>query len=415
MSGWLVRGRLVLDRNLLAVVAALAVLALVGGVLTYGAHVDPGTETELIEESSWSSTGEYTHQATVAVDTPVFARGEVLRNRASYFATVTPVLNGSLVYGYQATDGGEMEITANQTLVLRSVSEPDGPGGGSGQSEVVEYWRLEEPLGSGGATAVTPGERVRVPFEFNVTDAIVRIEAIEETLGGTPGETEIAVRSDVTITGTRNANPVDATRQYDMRISADGNVYRVEGAEPQQESGQQVREETVEASSGPLVALGAPLLLLVSLLGCLGLAVGRWRGTFAVSDAERTWLAYTSTYREFEDWISRGRVPDEALTGPAVSLDTLEGLIDVAIDSNRRVLEDRSRGICVVLLDDAVYTYEIPAAVVSGDRADPLATPPEPAGVIEDLGARSGDGEPPADESTPADASTADDDDRSES
>jgi len=403
MSRWFVRGRLVLGRNLVPVVAALAVLALVGGVLTYGAHVDPGTETELIEEASWSSTGEYTHQAAVTVDTPVFDRGEVLRNRASYFAAVTPVLNGSFVYAYQATDGGELQVTANQTLVLRSVSEPDGPGGGSEQSETVEYWRLEEPLGSAEASA-TPGERVRVPFEFNVTRAIVRLETIEETLGGTPGETEIAVRSDVSITGTRNGEPVDVTRQYDMQINANGNVYSVEEAGPQQESGQQFREETVEASSGPLLAVGAPLLLLVSLVGCLGLAVGRWRGTFAVSDAERTWLAYTSTYREFEDWISTGRIPDGALTGPAVSLDTLEGLVDVAIDSNRRVLEDRSRGICVVLLDDAVYTYEIPAAVVSGDRTDPLATPPEPAGTTDGPATR------PEGGSAPADAEAADDD-----
>jgi len=358
MNERIVRARAFLDRHTGTIVAVLVVCALLGGYLTYGTHIDPGVETETIEESSWSSSGQYSHQARVTMNTPVFDRGDVLRDRPSYFNSVTPILNGTLRYAYEATEGGELRVEAEHALVLRSVSDADG-------EESVEYWRIEEPLGSATAESVGPADTVRAPFRLNVTATGLRLDAIEEDLGGTPGQTEILVQSDVTITGTRNGANVDRTRTYEMRIDPEGNVYSVEGDEAQTDSGSQTRDVSVEATYGPVRGIGAPLLVLVSLIGCLGLAVGRWQGIVDVTETEREWLEYAASSREYEEWISRGRIPDEALAGPRISVETLDGLVDVAIDSNRRVLEDRDRGVCVALVDGLAYTYNVPPAVRS--------------------------------------------------
>lgn len=388
MSRWVVRARLFLGNNLGAAVGVLVILALAGGFLAYPAHVDPGTDTERVEESSWSSTGQYAHQASVTVGTTVFDRGDVLRNRASYFAAITPTLNGTFVYEYRATDGGDLRVAADQTLVVRSVAET---GSGTQSGETVEYWRLEEPLGSRTVESVAPDDSARVPFSVNVSRITGRVEAIEEELGGTPGQTEVVVRSDVRISGTRNGQEVDTARSYRMQIDADTNVYSVDGTDPETESGQQFREVTVEATYGPLRTIGGPLLVLVSLAGLLGLAVGRYLETFTLTDAERAWLDYASTHDEFEDWISTGRVPAELLDGPQVDVETLDGLVDVAIDSSRRVIEDRDRGLCVIILDEVVYSYEIPPGVLSESRSDPLATPPERSADVDGGADESGD------------------------
>jgi hypothetical protein len=374
------------------IVVALLAVALVGAYFSYAPHVDPGTETEVVEDARWSSSGQYSHQATVLRNTPVFASGTVLRNRGSYFARVSPILNGTFVYQYDATDGGDLQVNTTTAVVLRSVKQSDG-------EEQVEYWRLEEPLGSRSAESVGPGGSVGVSFSMNVSAMNNRLSRIDEQLGGTPGNKEIVVESRVGVTGTRNGRPVNQQRVYEMRIDAGGNVYSMSNAGPQTNSGVLTSEVTVEATYGPLRSLGAPILSLLALLTCLGLAVGWYLDAFVVTDGEQTWLAYTESHREFDDWITTGRLPEEMLSAPRSPVDSLDGLVDIAIDSNRRVIEDRDRGLCGVFVDDVLYTYEIPAVVRSADRSDSLAADHETDG---ELGSPVADG---ADEIQPADDS----------
>ena len=359
MDRWSVRLRMFLSEYFVVLVVALLALTLVGAYLAYPPHVDPGTEVETVEDARWSSTGQYSHQATVQRDTEVFEVGTVLRNRGSYFERVTPVLNGSFFYRYEATDGGDLQTNTTLLLVLRSVGD---------EGEQV-YWRLAEPVGSTSATSLSPGDTVRASFSTNVSAMTDRLSAVDEQLGGTPGTKELVLQSQVNLSGTRNGEVVDRQRVYEMRVDSQGNVYSVENAGPQTDSGVLTSEKIVTASYGPLRSVGGPLLALLSLLGCLALAVGRYRGAFAVTDADRTWLDYTESRREFEEWITTGRLPEEMLSAPRVPVDSLSGLVDVAIDSNRRVLEDRDRGLCGVFVDEVLYVYEIPTAV----RTDPLA------------------------------------------
>ena len=366
MDRWSVRLRMLLSEYFVILVVALLALTLVGAYLAYPPHVDPGTEVETVEDARWSSTGQYSHQATVQRDTEVFEAGTVLRNRGSYFERVTPVLNGSFFYRYEATDGGDLQANTTLLLVLRSVGD---------EGEQV-YWRLAEPVGSTSATSLSPGDTVRASFSTNVSAMTDRLSAVDEQLGGTPGTKELVLQSQVNLSGTRNSEVVDRQRVYEMRVDSQGNVYSVENAGPQTDSGVLTSDEVVTASYGPLRSVGGPLLAVLSLLGCLALAVGRYRGAYGVTDADRTWLDYTETRREFEEWITAGRLPEEMLSAPRVPVDSLSGLVDVAIDSNRRVLEDRDRDLCGVFVDEVLYVYEIPTAVRTVDRTDPLAAAP---------------------------------------
>ena len=358
MSTWLGRTRLLLSDNLQYILAILVIAALFGAFLAYTPYLNPGTEVEEFEESSWSSTAAFGHEATVTEQTAVFDEGEVLTDRSSYLESVAPRLNGTFRYDYEASSGGSLDVTTDLSLVLRSADEE------------TEYWREQSLLSSVTEESVSPGQETIAFFSVNVTALNERIDEIEEELDGTPGNTEIIVRAQLTLVGERNGLEIDEESTHDMTIESQGNVYTVGGTDPVTDSDQQFGQETVEASYSPLRTIGGPLLLVVSLGGIAGVAIGRYRGWFSVPEKRREWMAYQASRSEFGEWISHGTVPTELEDRTVIDVDSLEGLVDVAIDSDRRVIADQSRGVCVVVLEDAVYRYEPPAPPTDG--GDPL-------------------------------------------
>jgi len=96
------------------------------------------------------------------------------------------------------------------------------------------------------------------------------------------------------------------------------------------------------------------------------LGTARWRDWLAVTDRERVRTEFERTRDDFDEWISTARIPDADGRTP-VPTDSLVDLVDIAIDSDRRVLEDGHQ--YAVLVDSEIYTYTAPPAV------DPLSSP----------------------------------------
>ena len=392
METWSTKARLFVSDNIAYLLAGFVVVALLGAYLAYPPYADPGTETEKIEDSSWSSTAGFTHGAIVTEQTDLFDSGNVLSGRSAYLEAISPELNGTFRYQYRASAGGDLSTAANLTLVVRSVAD-EGP----------EYWREETPLASANESSLGPGEQIVVPYSLNVTAVNQRITEIEEQLGGTPGSTEIVVRSDLVLTGERNGSPVDTQTSHNMTILSQGNVYSIKGAGPVTDSGQQFRQETVDVSYGPLRTALGPLLVVISVLGILGLTVGRWLDWLSVSERERRWFGYQSTRAEYEEWVTGGAVPSEVDEKTTIDVQSLKGLIDVAIDSDRRVIADQSRNVCVVVLEDALYRFE-PPAPPEGTEEPLAASDAAPASVARPNGGQestAASGEPTADDDGP--------------
>jgi len=359
MGGTTRRLRVALAEHYTVALVAVLLVGAVGGSLVYTTHVDPGTTTETRQVSSWTSESEFGHRATVVNGSAAFETGTVLRNRTVYFRGATPRLNGSFRYGYTATDGGDLAVNATTMLVLRSV------GTRANGNETV-YWTVRRPLGQRAVESVGPGERVSVPFSVNVSAAQTEARRIDERLGGTPGEIELAVVARLDVTGTRNGQPVDTAGQHRLSIQPQQGVYRVRDPGPTQTSGEQTETVSVPVEYGPLRRLGGPLLLLASLAGLVGLVGGRRSGWLRLDDDERERLAYRRTRAEFDEWISTGRVRRALRDGQAIELDSLSGLVDVAIDTDSRVIEDREAGHCLVRDGDQWYRFEMPPNVTDG-------------------------------------------------
>lgn len=352
-----VRLRAALSDRFGALVGLLVVLALVGGAFAYTTHVEPGTHTEERTVSSWTSTAGYEHSATVTRENGVFSVGRTLSDRALYFDAITPTLDGALRYGYEATGDGELGVRSSSTLVVRAVGERD-------DREVV-YWRVSEPIGRPTSGTIAPGGQFSAPFTTNVSALKERVERIEAELGGSPGTPEARVLTRVRIKGSVNGESVSRSREFATTLTLDEEgTYRVLGDAETTRSTNTTERVVVENEYGALRRVGAPALLALSLLGLVGLVGARYTGRLTVTDAERERLAFDRARAEFDDWITPADV--DAPADP-VRVHTLEGLVDLAIDTDERVLEDPASERYYVL-DETAYAYEAPPPV--GPRSD---------------------------------------------
>jgi len=345
------------------VVIGLLIVGLVGGYVTYQVHVNPDTETETRLISSWESAGEFDHRATVINGTAAFEEGTVLRNRTAYFRTVSPRLNGSFSYRYNASNGGRLATTGSLAIVLRSVKDhPDG-------NQTV-FWRVERPLREVSVEALEPGETATVPFSVNVTARKQVADAVEEQLGDPPGTPQMHILARVGIEGTRNGEPVDRTRAYRLPIQFQQGVYQVSAAGPAVNSDRRTRTTSAPVQYGAVRTVGGPLLALLGLGSVLGTLVARRQGWLALAENERARHKFETDRAEFADWITTGHVPDELDDRPHVRVDSLEGLVDTAIDTDERVIEDPIGDRFLVISEAVTYEYD-PPVIPQGELLRP--------------------------------------------
>ncbi|MFC7138099.1 DUF5305 domain-containing protein [Halobaculum litoreum] len=336
------------------VLVACLVLAAVGGAGAYTAHVAPGTQTVERPTAEWSTTTAFDHSATVTRENPLFERGTVLAGREAYFTRITPVLNGSSRFSYDAPDGS-VDVTLETTLVVRSVDD-DG--------ETV-YWRRSSPLGSFARSDVPPGRTLRLPFSTNVSAVADRVDRIETVVGGSPGDVEVLIRSTATYEGTVDGEAVRRSRTSTLPVTLSASTYRVDDARGTgQRSASATTSATVPREYGPTRSVGGPLALVVGLVG-VGLVARVDPDEVALSQAERERLRFLADRAEYAEWLSRVRPPKRALDRPAAEAESLADLVDFAIDAERGVLAepDSDPERFHVVDGDDRYVYRAPPRV----------------------------------------------------
>jgi predicted flap endonuclease-1-like 5' DNA nuclease len=352
------RARVAAAEWFLPLVAVCLAVALLGGWLAYTAYAAPGTTVDQQPGPAAEVRGGYDYAAIVTEPNPLYEDGETLVDRPFYFYGVSPELQGDFTYGFQAAEGGQLEVEATTVLVLRSATEEE-----TGRTV---YWTDNETLASRAAT-VQPGGTVSVPFAINTSAARLRAERIEEDLGGSPGELEASVVTRVDASGRINGRSVSESRSYQLPLSLDTSGFSVPYDGPTVEDRTRTVAVPVERDYGPLWRVGGPLALLSGLGGAAALVLADRRGELDVSEADRRRLAAASARQEYDDWITTARLPDSGTEGPTVEVESLEGLVDLAIDTGERVLESPDGDAYRVLHDDYVYVFRFPEQSGDGD------------------------------------------------
>ena len=336
----LLRIRQAVAKNYSIILIGLTVVAGIGGWAGYTAYLDPGVETEERTVSSWSRTATFSHGAEVTRPNPVYSTGRRLTNQQAYFPQISPVLEGEYQISYTASSGGSVDIVTETRLVIR------------GGEDGIDFWQSTQILESSQSADMKPGRVVISRYRFDMSQVQARLDRVSDTLGQTPGRIEVVVQAETRLTGQINGRPVDRRFVDNLRLIPDGDGFRVSDPGQLRNSSTQTQTVQREREYSLLWKGGAPLLIIVGFGGTGGLVYWRREGNLALTAEERERL----TRNEYNEWVSHGTLPESFdLDDETVELDSLGDLVDIAADTNDRVLFDSEHDCYAVL--DGRYNY----------------------------------------------------------
>lgn len=357
-----------LDEWFVLVVVVLLILSLVGGWGVYTAYADTDDEqTEYRTVEAWSTTGGFEHQSEVATENEVFEEGTVLTDRPTYFTEINPELAGEFTYVYSADDG-DVDVEVELIRIVRAVDAGDTAGDGDGDSSPTVHWSVNETVETTAESGLEPNDEVTASFTVDVPEMLNESEHIEDSIGSSPGTVETMVVAVVQIDGTVEDDPVERTDRYELRLGSDGDAYRVDGPTAEERTEERTEPITVAGPSGPFGPIPAGILFIAS-FGLLGvLTLSKARGVLAPPASELERIRQSNERAEFDEWISTGTLPSSVRNRSQIAVSTLEDLVDVAVDCDRRVIED---GDTYYVVDgEVLYVYETPVREIAVEKTE---------------------------------------------
>jgi hypothetical protein len=325
-------------------------LVLVLGFWTYQVYAVEEVQTEQRTFTQWSESTELEHSALIVNESVPFERGQRVENRPIYYTTISDDLN--ITYRYEHTADTELNVSTDIRLRFRSTSDEE------------IFWEVTEPRASAGPDSVSGEDNHTVEASINIATVQNTIAEIEEQLG-TEGSVDITVIAATTVDGTADGQMVSRTHESRMTLGVSETSFRVIETETidQENTATDTVEIPQEASLSEMLA---SLLTFSGSLTILGaLAFVRYRGYIALSEEEAELLEIYQQEQEFAQWITTGTFPSERDYEATILVDDLEGLVDVAIDTNKRVIKDEQLGVSTVLDSDYAYIYVRPDSPAS--------------------------------------------------
>lgn len=311
----------------LAVVLGLVGVLALGGA--YSAYANPPTEqvTKTVYEQRIES--ETTTSAVVTGETDLYQDGATLENKPVYFVNATRNLTLQTITSLP--EGESVNVT--QRLILQHRATRDGK----------TFWSSRRTLVTSEQQATT-GQIA--------TETTVDMRAVQQTVAerrseiGAVGTLQTVVRLRVDYETPNYSGTLNATAPVVLTERA----YWVEGSLADSQTHEETTSQEI-TQSPDLTQVGG-----LSLLGMFMLGLAAVLGYSSVRgfdlDVIETELART----RYDEWISRGDLPTKS-EKQYISIDTLEDIVDIAIDSNKRVIYDRRYEAYGVVDDDIVYYY----------------------------------------------------------
>ena len=312
---------------LIAVMLAILGVAALGGA--YYVYSTPSVETVTDQTNTQTVQTAVTTSAVVTgTNTTLYEQGRRLEAMPVYFFSASPIL--TLTVTTTADAEGEVRIS-KQLSVIQEASRNGVPFYSRNQT-VLEH---AERTNSGEVTAST---------DLNVSALRERASQVQNEIG-TVGVFQTRLQLEI----------VYQTRDYEGTLSASTPIQFTGGAyflgselSDSQTQSTPVTRQVVQQPD-PVVYGGLAAIGVLSLLGVIGVLYYR-------REIDVEGLAVEYSHEEYREWISEGEFP----TGTDkryISINTLEDLVDIAIDSNKRVIFDPSLEVYSVVDGDLVYYF----------------------------------------------------------
>lgn len=357
------RAKLVVARYgpVLAVVAAVVGVVALGGAGWLYANPPTTTVTDQTNEQTVRSTLETS--AVVTGNSSLYEAGERVESQPVYFVESMP--EATLRVETTVPDQEAVQVGQRVELVMRATSDGE------------TFWNDTRVLER--ASVTTSDGTVNTTTELDVPDLQEQLAPVRDEIG-TAGSLAVFVRVVTAYETDQYAGNLSKRTQLELS----GDTYAISGmtlkATKSTPETRQVVLPTRDASKYTIPAgIGATALLTAAVI--LGLYFRRERWVGVENEIHRN---------RYDEWISTGSLSPR-LGNQYVPVNSLEDLVDVGIDANKRVIYDRDLNAYAVIDGPTIYFY---------DEEGPRAPGPEPAETDEndesdrsDAGADSDGGE----------------------
>lgn len=323
-----------------AVIAA--VLAIAGVAALGGAWMASQPSTNTVQETVFQDDISTTTDETAVVtgDPPLdeINEGDTLRNQDRYLLGLTP--NLTLTANSSLPDGRTVNITHRLILQYQATVTDGGTLGGNTTVLINES---ETTNGTFSTAATINPQSIRTKSQRIGSNFSNAVDVSSELLL----EVAYEVDGDVSYAGSMEAS---------APVVVGEDTYYVDGDLSTSQTEQETRPRTSKSSSDPLSYLGLGVVGVLALAAAAGSVLLR-----RDIDAEdiRTQI-YRNRYKE---WISRGEIPT-GTNKRYVRIDDLEDIVDIGIDSNKRVIWNEEYDIYAVVDGDVIYYYTAGSAEI---------------------------------------------------
>lgn len=268
--------------------------------------------------------------ATVTGETPLYNQSETLRNLPVYFTNVS----SNLTLSIQSSVPAEQPVNLTHRLTLYQEATRDG----------TVFWDRTRVLAAEDRTVTTGA--LRTNTTVNVSALSDDIGRIESAIGGVG-----ALATEVRLTVTYESDSYSGELTSSSPINIAENAYWLQSElSASQTQSQTTGGGTRQLSPDMTLVGGLAILGLLLLAGGVALALWSSRG---VDVYELEMEVYRSQY---DEWISEGEFPTGS-NKQYIYISSIEDLVDVAIDTGKRVIYDPDLETYNVVDGDLIYYH----------------------------------------------------------
>ena len=314
---------------------AIAAVLLIVGTIGVGAagwtYTHPPT-TEITDQTDQKTIESSLHtQAVVSGETNLYRRGTLLRSQPAYLLNAAPnatlLLNTSLPTKTSRVD---------QRVELVYTATRDGD----------VFWKRTTPVET---QTVPDGRTVNTRGTISAPTVLAQQSRYQQEFGEAA-----TVSVDVRVSVDYTLDQYSGTFSRTYPLTSGSGWYSLP-TKPISKTHSTPQTYTRELAITDKPTFFAPALVgLVSLIAGLAV-VGIYR-----KNSEQASIADLEVeihHHRYEEWISKGVVPKYGSV-PLVKIETLEDLVDVAIDAGERVIHDTETGRYVVIRENVRYYYD---------------------------------------------------------
>ncbi|HOP08895.1 MAG TPA: DUF5305 family protein [Candidatus Methanofastidiosa archaeon] len=321
-----------MKKSYLAVAFVSFIIMVAGAAWAALLYTEPVSERVQELDYSFSYGSSYDVSAEVVNENPIYDVGSKLTDMAGYFYSISPVAEMTFTLDFDPSiEDANVSVETETVLLIQNLDDNDVP-----------YWTKEITVSSSSFSFQGTSSNTDVQY-IDAEEIYSTIEDISNEVGGSSGRAVGYYVTTVLMTGSISNTDINEQASYSIPMYFRSDYYYADSenanTQTQTRSFYTIREietnrEVMDLWMQIVIAAFGLLVFLYAV------AAGRTKDG--------------SDYAEFKDWVSEGSFPGGGWE-KEVYIPILKDLVDIAIDTGKRVIYDKEEDIFFVIDGNVLY------------------------------------------------------------